>query len=498
MKGLPKNEEAERAAIGCMVLDGYRVVHLAQNVKGMPPEAWYVPAHAAAVRVLYEMTAAGRPVDLVTVHDKLARAGGAAEGFSLEACIDAAVTAQNAEYYLDIVRNCWIRRGVIEKCTELQARALTEEDGVRLLAGAPDELLSVAGAERKTQSNAEVMEATIAEWEKAQTTHEPAVGLTVPWEKLTKMMCGLEPGLTIVAGRPSAGKTTLEDMLAMWVADAGVPVLRVTLDSTRKELLSRAMCRGAEISLPRLKFGYTGGSHLARVREHAKRIGAAPMHIEEELTDIAEVCTAARMYMARHRIGLITLDYLQQLEARELGREAANTVARVTHISRRLKQLSLALKIPVVVLSQLSRAVEKEGREPQLSDLRDSGAIEQDAEKVLMLEKHEKKCREMEAPDKGGTPGATKHKRPVMLHVLKHKNGQTGKMAMWLYPPYFKFVPAQEGFADDAMPSDRGHEEREWERDEVWLPQDEGTPAPAATKAGRQTAAERAFEGFPL
>jgi replicative DNA helicase len=200
--------------------------------------------------------------------------------------------------------------------------------------------------------------------------------------------------------------------------------------------------------MPKMKFGYGRKDQIAAARSEKARLEKLPFWFGTGLFDVAQVCSAARMMKAKHGIGMVTVDYVQQLDASELGRGNENTVQRVTFVMRRLKHLALELDVPVVVLSQLSREVEKEGRSPQLSDLRDSGAIEQDAEKVLFLYIDRKKRKAMEE----AKPGSTKHKRPVWCDVLKHKDGETGALEMWLLPPYFDFVMAGPEWEDDALP----------------------------------------------
>jgi replicative DNA helicase len=178
---------------------------------------------------------------------------------------------------------------------------------------------------------------------------------------------------------------------------------------------------------------------------------------------------------AKRGIGLMTVDYIQLVRATDMGRSEWDTVARVTHVSNRLKDLSLSLHLPILALCQLSRAVEKDGRDPQLSDLRDSGAIEQDAQKVIFLYVNGKKREEMEK----AVPTATKHKRPVVANVMKHKDGETGIVPFWLYPPYFRFATAKvsetgEPFVDDQLPSQRDDDWKDMRQRPAYMPMEEG------------------------
>jgi replicative DNA helicase len=182
-----------------------------------------------------------------------------------------------------------------------------------------------------------------------------------------------------------------------------------------------------------------------------------------------------RAMKAKHGIVMLTIDYIQLIRAPDMGRSEWDTVTRVTHVSAMLKDLAFDLRIPVLVLCQLSRAVEKEGRDPQLSDLRDSGAIEQDASKVIFLYVDAEKKKQMDL----NSPGATKHKRPVIANLMKHKNGETGVLPMWLYPPYFRFHPAKmdpeqnKMFVDDDLPLSMKSVDQEFKERPQYMPQEE-------------------------
>jgi replicative DNA helicase len=152
----------------------------------------------------------------------------------------------------------------------------------------------------------------------------------------------------------------------------------------------------------------------------------------------------------KHNIGLVTLDYVQLVEASELGRMSGDDRVRTGLVSRRLKKLALELRIPVVMLSQLSRSGDQREGRPRLTDLRDSGCLEQDASKVMMLYKDEEKAEAMD----GENPEATKHKRPIWVDLQKHKNGECGRMEFWMFPPYFRMERAAPGFGDDRLPDE--------------------------------------------
>ncbi len=447
------SEEAERAVLGSMLLDPDRILPLL-GTAGTNEEWFYFPTNRQIISVILKMAAAGKAVDVVTVTDALRSAGELDQiGGSqyLDNLVDDTPTAANAEYYLSIVRLKWLLRKTITVAREMEDMATETDATEEVLCQAQGKVATLvddAARGRVEETNAEVMEKSIITWKDAHDNKKPAIGLKLPWEKMTMLTCGLETGLTILAGRPSAGKTTIEDQIRCHLAMQGIGVAAVTLDGTRKSLLERAIARKAGVSLPKMKFGYAGSSNLARSEEAAQTIGKYPMWIRDDLRTCAEICSFIRAMVMKYGVKLFTVDYLQLIGVPEMGRMEWQDNVRVSYVMGQLKKLSLSLKVPGLVLSQLTRAPDREDRVPILSDLRDSGSIEQDAEKVAFVYVDTKKRKEMEAEK----PGSTKHKRPVYVDLQKHKDGSTGVIPYWMYPPYFR-LDETESF-DDAQRSD--------------------------------------------
>ena len=460
----PYSEEAERAVLGAMLMEPVRVIPMATVTYRLKESAFYAPAHQAIAGALFEMfqEKMGSNIDLLTFEEFLKHKGMLDEiggGVFLETLVDKMPTAAHAEHYLDIVRKKWIARGIIDRSREIRNEAYTTDEPEKLLLAASQRYTDVVSEIVRDEPLGEIMDGSLQRWRDAKAFKEgdqskkPAIGIETPWQAFTAMTCGLEPGLYVVAGRPSAGKTTLEDCLSLHAAELGIPVARATADSTKRKLLDRSICRYANVSLPKLKFGFTRKDQLEDCAKAAKYIAGLPFYINDQLTDVESICAWARMMKARKNIGLFTFDYIQQARVGTASRFVQdNDNARVQYISSAFKRLWKELGIPVVILSQLNRAVEKESRDPKMSDLRDSGAIEQDADVVIFLYKDTKKADAMEET----TRGATKHKRPVWFHQVKHKEAEIGRIPMWLFPPYFKFEPAEsddeQDFADDNLP----------------------------------------------
>ena len=457
MRELPFSAEAESAALGAMMLEPYRVIPIAQNRMRISVDSFWIEKHKKIYAAILEVWGAGKGVDTVSVGECLVLAGALDQAGGRDALndlVNTPVPVAHAEYHLDIVKQKEILRKEIAICREIEDEAFQAERGDQHIKTVPARFVGVLDVSEEEESNIQVMDRKIAQWEEAaKEGGKPAIGLDLPWALLTELLCGLEPGLTILAGRPSAGKTTLEDMISCWVARDRKAVLRVTLDSTRDELLSRAICRIAGVSLPKLKFGFAGKCErqMDAVRSARNVIADWPMFINDADRDWRMISSWIRTMAMKHEPALITLDYVQLVGAAEMGRHEWDANARTCYISGQLKKLSLDLRIPVLVLSQLSRAIEKDDREPKLSDLRDSGAIEQDAAKVIFVYKDAKRCEEMEEE----RLGATKHLRPIWVDVLKHKDGETGKIPMWMRPPYFRLDELAEGEGFYTLPNEK-------------------------------------------
>lgn len=483
----PASDEVERGALGAMLLDPLKLIPAAQARYGLSEDSFHVPANRVvmgAIRTLFE---GGRPVDSLTVTDLLTQRGDLEKIGGMVAVanlIDACPTAEHGEWYFNLVRSKHQLRRVVDTAHWIEQSALeAEANGDAIIAQATEKMARLAVCLTEDETNADVMARSLQGWTDAADGKGAAIGMTLPWETLTRCMCGLEPGVTIVAGRPSAGKTTLEDQIAVHCARKYGPVLRVTLDSTRKQLLERAMCRGGGVSLPKLKFGFGRKSQIAACAAEADALAQLPMVIDDRSTDISAICAAARAMKAKQGLVLLTVDYIQLVQASEMGRSGWDEVARVTYVSTKFKALAYELGIPALVLSQLSRAGETEGRPPQLTDLRSSGAIEQDANKVILLSVDAKTRKAMEEEE----PGATKHKRPLIIDVAKHKDGETGRLGFWMYPPYFRFEPAQGMFDDRDLPSDRHDDGRAMDSLPEYAPKPEGVKHGGTRNAERGT-----------
>jgi replicative DNA helicase len=451
MAGLPCAVESERALLGALLLEPIQVFGVVTREYGLFPVAFYDETNRLIAESIWSV-ALDRlyPIDCVTVAEEMRRVGTLEKvggSKTLEKCIDLCPTVAHCEAYAGEIKHKWNLRRLVEAGMDIQAEAMKPEAAPEVVTWAQNRLMDMIPERVDRRSNEDVALEIVGKfrdakaWRDGDETKKPMVGLTVPWRGLNETLCGLEIGLTVLAARPSAGKTTMEDMIALQVAGTGVPVLRVTLDSTKEELLMRALSRMSGCSLPKAKFGFGRMDQLQAMEDAAKTIGALPMRIVDDLTETTAICALAREAKLRHGIGLLTIDYAQIMKMSELGRGAENENYLFSRISQALKLLSYELKIPVLVLSQLSRAGGAVGTVPDLTHIRGSGSFEQDASKVVMLWRDDATAESWDNCylANGGTERWSEKHRPVNCGVLKNKNGAKDRWKMILNGNYFYF-----------------------------------------------------------
>jgi len=457
----PHTEEAERGALGALIKAPLRLLDIAMNSLGLKPDAFYLPAHRLICQTLYDMAAdkdKARFVDIITLTETLRTRGDLDEVGGtryLEDLVLSCTTDVYGEHYLDLVRQKFIARRIIEVCRMAELAAYDVDRAEELLQKVPQWFIEIIGDEIVEESNFDVMNDLIGKWRngKDEEARRLAGNLSVPWPRMNKLMFGLEPGVTIVAGRPSDGKTTFEDCVCDHVAKTGAGVFRVCMDALRPELLGRAMARKAGVSLPKLKSGHAGEAQMAQVEEARDLLATYPMYFARRgMRDLRSICTAIRSAQmklekkSKYGLRLVTVDFVQQITVSEMGKNQWDKNSRVGFAIETINQLCDDLGIASLVLSQLSRASEKEDRDAKLSDLRDSGELEQSADKVGFLRRDRSLCKE--ADDSDDYSELTKTLRPTWFDLLKQKDGATGSVPLWLYPHYFRFDEAGPHFAD--------------------------------------------------
>ena len=435
MRELPWSLDAEQAAVGAMLLDWAKVMPHAVSVMQLPPEAFY----SRGLRLVYErareLYLAGKPVDALTVAAALGDAAAGEVGglMGLTDLVEKVPSSAHAEYYLDIVRSKWLLRRQIKFCREVEGACFEEgTTGDKALELARSKFLGEVGEVVHEEGMSDLIDGLMSEWDaaarKREAGEEGLAGLPTPWRRLNQLIGGLQPGLTIIAGRPSQGKTTMEDNIFVNLAAQGIPVGRVTLDMSAKRLVARSMARKAGVSLPKLKAGYETASNRGSLEDARTVLESYPMYINDRDRDVHAICSWARGMRIKHGLQALSVDYVQQVQVSAPGVRMYGENQEITYVSRMFKGLANELKIPIVLLSQLNRDSDKGERIPRLADLRGSGSLEQDASVVILLY-HDKD----ELDQEGGA------KRPQWVDVAKNQDGETGEIPFWFRANYFRF-----------------------------------------------------------
>ncbi|MDH3379951.1 MAG: replicative DNA helicase [Gammaproteobacteria bacterium] len=445
---VPWSDDAEKGSLGAMILDPLRLIPAAMSVMGLEPYAFYDRKHQIVCDSLFRMMGEKHAViDILTLSEELQRRdeidqiGGA--GY-LDMLVDSVPTVAHGEYYLNIVRQKYILREIVSVSRGIVEQAMGDtEDGDKFLVQVPARYAEIIGKVNREPSNAEVLENTVSRWRELSASRESGdiqvIGLPLPWNDLNEWTCGLQPGLNIIAGRPGAGKTTLEQNICVYLADLGIPTARATLDLNQRRVLARMVSQKASVSLPKLNAGFAGQVDLNSVDEAKQIISQYPMYIKEAATDLRSLVTWVRMLKMQRDIQLATFDFIQLIRVSHTGTKSWDDYRTISYVSQSLKELSFELRIPIIALSQLNRENDRSNRSPKLSDMRGSGSLEQDAS-VVIFSYPEKK---MENQDD--------HSRAHWVELAKQQDGRIGSMPMWMRPHYFRFDEAPPYFGREGL-----------------------------------------------
>ena len=434
----PWSEDAERAVIAAMLMDQDALLRATEHVDDT---MFYREGHRRIFRAMVTISERGEVVDPLTLVEELNRRG------ELEAAggkdyigflLDAVPTAANVEYHARIVQEKAILRGVIETCTSLVTEAY---EGKLLAAELLDEAeqrvfqLSQARGTDGFMRIKQLMWPTMERIEALQRGGRSVTGVPSGFSELDEMTSGFQPSdLIIVAARPSMGKTALVLNIAQHVAiEENTPVAVFSLEMSKESLVQRMLTAEARVDSQMLRKGKLRDDEYPRIAKAAGILSSAPIWIDDTPgVSLLEMRSKARRLKAETDVGLVIVDYLQLMTGPS-GTE--NRQQEISMISRSLKALAKELHVPVLALSQLSRAPEQrtgEGKRPQLSDLRESGAIEQDADLVMFIYRPEV----YEGPqDKDGNPLEGR----AEIIVGKQRNGPTGTVNLYFHKSYTRF-----------------------------------------------------------
>ena len=432
----PQNLEAEQAVLGGLLLDQEAMAKVLDIVNG---EDFYRPDHGLIYETCSDLFAKNQPIDLITLTNaletkkKLKEVGGASY---LSSLVANTASAANIVHHANIVQSKAVLRRLISTANSISAQAYEESrDAIELLDEAEKQLFDVADRRLGTHFIAikNVLSDSFERIDELHRNKGKTRGVASGFNKLDDLLAGFQPSdLIILAARPSMGKTALALNIAAFAAvKSKLPVGIFSLEMSKEQLVDRLLTMEAMIDSWRLRTGNLEESDFSKLNYAMGELSEAPLFIDDTpLLSALEIKAKARRLQAEHGLGMIVVDYLQLMEGSKRGGNETNRVQEVSDISRSLKALARELKVPVIALSQLSRAVEgRPGTKiPQLSDLRDSGSIEQDADVVMFIYREE--YYEPETEKKG----------IAQILIRKHRNGPVGEVELYFHPEYSRFT----------------------------------------------------------
>jgi replicative DNA helicase len=425
----PQSLEAERAVLGAILLEPNL---LPRAVEVLTPEEFYKEAHRKIFAAMIQLFERGEAPDTIMVAETLRRDGVFEEvgGHTVLATLqEEGTVATQFAAYTAIVREKALLREMIRVAREIVEEGYEEKDDVQGLLDRAEQMLFRI-SQRRFQRSAfpvrEILDAAIKHIEMLYHRKEDITGLATGFNDLDKMTSGLQRSdFVIIAGRPSTGKTAFALNIAAHAAvELHRPALIFSLEMSKEQLVQRLICAEARVDSRNVRSGFMQQGEWSRIVNAAGRLHEAPLFIDDTANlSVLEARAKARRIMAEHRLELVVIDYLQLMQGRW---RAENRQQEISEISRSLKALAKELNVPVVALSQLSRAVEARGEGlPRLSDLRESGALEQDADLIMFL------ARKENSPD--AEAGTTD------LVIGKHRNGPTGRLELVFHAEYTRF-----------------------------------------------------------
>jgi len=430
----PHSVEAEQAVLGGLLLDNSTWDAIADRLRA---DDFYRRDHQQIFAAIAELSSRSEPSDAVTLAEYLAAKGQGDETGGLAYLAGLArdtPTAANIRAYADIVRERALLRNLIRVSGEIAASAYESEGrpAKDLVDNAEQLVFSIAEQGRHGSSGfvplRDVLGATIDRLDMLHQSQGQLTGVSTGYNDLDRMTAGLQPGdLIIVAGRPSMGKTTLALNIAENAAIASNTAVAVfSMEMSREQLSMRMISSLGRVDQSHLRTGMFGDEDWARINSAIAQMKTAPIFIDDSgaLTP-TEVRARARRLTREHKLGLIVIDYLQLMQ---VPGTKENRATEISEISRSLKALAKELKVPVVALSQLNRGVEQRtDKKPVMSDLRESGAIEQDADLIMLIYREE--VYEPETPRKGIAD----------IIIAKQRNGPTGEVHLTFLGKYTRF-----------------------------------------------------------
>ncbi len=430
----PQSLEAEQAVLGAIILEGESIT---KAIELLSPEDFYRESHRKIYNAMLELFNKNEPIDLITITEHLKDKGEIEEigGLSYLSTLATVVpTAANIRYHAKLVREKALLRAVIRACTEIVTKVYEEpEDAEEMLDYAEKLIFEIS--EKRTNTSfyhmKDVVKHTFKMIESMYERKAVITGIPSGFKDLDELTSGFQPGdLIIIGGRPGMGKTAFSLNIAQHVGvDLGEPVAFFSLEMSKEQIAMRLLSSLAMVNASALRKGFIGKRDWERLTESAVKLSEAPIYIDDssQMSVLEIRAKARRLKMEKGRLSLIVIDYLQLMRSRTAYDRREQEIS---EISRSLKAMAKELKVPVVALSQLNRSVEKTtDRRPTLANLRESGAIEQDADVIIFLYRDEVYNKKNPA-----------NKGKAEVIVAKQRNGPTDTINLTFLSDYTRFL----------------------------------------------------------
>jgi replicative DNA helicase len=429
----PQDIVAEQSVLGGMMLSKDAIADVVEEVKGTD---FYRPAHEMVYDAILDLYGRGEPADAVTVaaeltkRGEIGRVGGAPY---LHTLISMVPTAANAGYYARIVRERAVLRRLVEAGTRIVQLGYATDGGdvEELVNNAQAEIYAVS--ENRTSEDylplSEIINGAMEEIEAASNRGEGMVGVPTGFADLDRLTNGLHPGqMVVIAARPAIGKSTLGiDIVRSASIKHNLASVVFSLEMSRNEITMRLLSAEGRVPLQNMRKGTMRDEDWQRLASTMGKVSQAPLFIDDSPNmSLMEIRAKCRRLKQRHDLKLVVIDYLQLMSS---GKRVESRQQEVSEFSRALKLLAKELEVPVIAISQLNRGAEQRtDKRPQMSDLRESGAIEQDADVIILL--HREDAYEKESPRAGEAD----------IIVAKHRNGPTDNIVVAFQGHYARFV----------------------------------------------------------
>ncbi|MBM4330391.1 MAG: replicative DNA helicase [Deltaproteobacteria bacterium] len=415
----PQSLEAEVSVLGGVLLENEALNRVLEVVR---EGDFYRESHRKIFSAMVNLYERNEPADLITLSETLKKKGSLEEIGGLDYLnflANSIPTAANIAYYAKIIKEKSILRKLINRATEIVSLGYSNSSDVDEFLDQAERLIFEISEDRVRPSFypiKDIIKSSFKTIERLYEKHQLITGVPTGFTKLDELTSGLQPSdLIIVAGRPSMGKTALALNITQHAAiEGGIPSVIFSLEMAKEQLALRMLCSEAKVDAHRLRGGFLGEADWPRLTRAAGSLSEAPIFIDDTPgITVLEMRAKARRLKAEHNLGLVVVDYMQLMRGRS---DSETREQEISDISRSLKSLAKELSLPVIALSQLNRRVEDRGdRRPQLADLRESGAIEQDADVIIFIYRDEVYNKSDDNPKRG----------KAEIIIGKQRNGPT-------------------------------------------------------------------------